>query len=68
MVEDNDRRRLQSVSTKSERKMVIKWMLAEVEGTGSEKKIAARANDRFPKVLYSVLERQIGNKQIDGGI
>ena len=44
-------RRVQLFSTKSERKSVIQWMLANVEENGSESMIAAQAVEQFPDIF-----------------
>ena len=44
-------RRVQLVSTKSERKAVIQWMLAKVQENGSDSTIATQAVEHFPDIF-----------------
>ena len=44
-------RRVQVVSTKEQRKAVIRWMIHEVEESGTEHCIAARAVNNFPLIF-----------------
>ena len=50
-------RRVQLVSTKSERKAVIQWMVAQVEENGSDCKIAAQVVDQFPSIFIQTNRR-----------
>ena len=45
------RRQLQHVSTKADRKRVIKWMIAEVERSGTDNRIASKAVLAHPTVF-----------------
>ena len=51
MPQNNLRRRVQVVSTKSDRKKVIKWMISYADEHGSENRIAAKAVKEFPKLF-----------------
>lgn len=42
---------MQIVSTVSQRKMVIRWMIEQQEELGCDTRIAARAVDQFPTIL-----------------
>ena len=50
-------RRVQLVSTKSQRKAVLQWMIAKVEEDGTEARIAAQAVDQFPNTLKKTNRR-----------
>ena len=51
MPQNNLRRRAQVVSTKSDRKKVIKWMIRYAYEYGSENHIAAKAIKEFPNIF-----------------
>ncbi len=44
-------RRVQLVSTKSEKKLAIEWMIAKIAQDGSEHHIAAKAVQQFPRIF-----------------
>ncbi len=44
-------RSAQNVSTKSQRKQVIDWMISEVMHSGTEKKISVKAVENFPSIF-----------------
>lgn len=48
---NNSIRKVQVVSSKSQRKLVISWMINEVENCGTEQCIAAKAVHNFPKIF-----------------
>ena len=50
-------RRVQLVSTKSERKSVIQWMLTKVEENGSDSTIPAQAVEQSPSI-FSLISRR----------
>ena len=50
-------RRVSLVSTKSERKAVVQWMLAKVEKNGSDSTIAAHAVEQFPDIFRQTSRR-----------
>lgn len=48
-------RSIQIVSTKTQRRDVIEWMMAEVEKFGSSSRIAAKAANAVPRIFFNRL-------------
>ena len=51
-------RRIQLVSTNSERKALMQWMVSKLEENGSDNKIAAEAIEQFPSTFRKAHRRE----------